>query len=133
MLLERLEWGTGSRVAVLLDGMMGSVGQFHRVGPALADRGYRVIAGDLPGHGQSPAAPEADLALFASSVVESVGAEPELAIDHSLGAVVLAQALPRLRPSQVTYVDVPFSAPSAADRDRAQTKTDLAEELRAGL
>jgi len=60
--------------------MMGSAEQFWQVGPALADRGYHAIAVDLPGHGGSPPAPEADLELFASSIAESVGAGPEVAI-----------------------------------------------------
>ena len=114
MLLVSTEWGTGDRLAVLLHGMLGSARQFHQVGPALADRGYRAIAVDLPGHGHSSAAPEADLALFAESVVETVGVEPELAIGHSLGAIVLAAALPMLRPARAVYVDVPFSHDSPA-------------------
>ncbi|TCN31079.1 alpha-beta hydrolase superfamily lysophospholipase [Kribbella orskensis] len=112
MRLTSRTWGSGPRLAVLLHGMMGSADQFHRVGPALADRGYRAIALDLPGHGNSPTAPDADLALFAASVVESVGARPELAIGHSLGAVVLAEALPALQPSRAVYVDVPFEGPT---------------------
>ncbi|MGZ0145660.1 alpha/beta fold hydrolase [Kribbella sp. WER1] len=96
-------------MAVLLHGMLGSAEQFWRVGPALADRGYRAVALDLPGHGSSPAAPAADLALFATSVVETVGSAPELAIGHSLGAVVLAEALPALKPSRAVYVDAPLS------------------------
>jgi pimeloyl-ACP methyl ester carboxylesterase len=119
MRLTSRTWGSGHRLAVLLHGMMGSADQFHRVGPALADRGYRAIALDLPGHGTSPAATDADLAMFAASVVESVAAvvesvevRPELAIGHSLGAVVLAEALPALRPSRAVYVDVPFDGPT---------------------
>lgn len=55
--------------------------------------------------------------LFAESVVETVGTGPALAIGHSLGAMVLATALPVLRPAAVVYVDVPFSSgpPAAGD------------------
>lgn len=109
MLLATCEWGTGDRLAVLLHGMMGSAQQFRQVGPALADRGYRAIAVDLPGHGHSPATSDATLELFAASVTETVGTAPALAIGHSLGAVVLAAALPVLRPAAAVYVDVPFS------------------------
>lgn len=42
--LHYREWGSGDRVAVLLHGLMGSRRQFHRVGPALAELGYRAIA-----------------------------------------------------------------------------------------
>lgn len=115
MRLTSRTWGTGHRLAVLLHGMMGSADQFHRVGPALADRGYRALALDLPGHGDSPTATDADLAMFAASVVESVGERPTLAIGHSLGAVVLAEALPALRPSRTVYVDVPFDGPTPGE------------------
>lgn len=108
MRLATKTWGDGVRVAVLVHGMMGAASQYYEVGPALAARGYRVVAVDLPGHGESPRAPEADLGLFVRSVVETVGVEPELAIGHSLGAVVLAAALPVLRPARAVYVDVPF-------------------------
>ncbi|MET9317869.1 alpha/beta fold hydrolase [Kribbella sp. NPDC003505] len=117
-------WGDGDRVAVLLHGMMGSAEQFWQVGPALAGRGYRVVAVDLPGHGRSPAAHTADLALFAASVVETVGSPPELALGHSLGAVVLAEALPALRPSRAIYVDVPLSNATPADDPEAQEDAD---------
>ena len=54
MELHVREWGHGDRVAVLLPGMMGSSDSWWRVAPTLADRGYHVLAIDLPGHGLSP-------------------------------------------------------------------------------
>lgn len=93
----------------MLHGMLGAGEQFRRVGAALAERGYRAVAVDLPGHGGSPAAPDASVGMFAASVVETVGAEPELAIGHSLGGVVLAEALPALRPARAVYVDIPLA------------------------
>jgi pimeloyl-ACP methyl ester carboxylesterase len=124
MLLSSTQWGTGDRTIVLLHGMMGAASQYHEVGPALAERGYRAIAVDLPGHGNSPAAPDADLDLFARSVVETVEAQPEIVVGHSLGAVVLAAALDELRPAKAVYVDVPFT------QDGPKRTSD---ELRAGF
>ncbi|MEV4262153.1 alpha/beta fold hydrolase [Kribbella sp. NPDC049584] len=112
MRLNTVRWGSGDRVALLVHGMLGSAAQYHQVGPALAERGYRAIAVDLPGHGDSPAAPDATMDLFVDAVLESVDHRPSLAIGHSLGAVVLSHALPRLRPARVVYVDVPFDSPS---------------------
>ncbi|TCC61413.1 alpha/beta hydrolase [Kribbella pittospori] len=104
--------------------MLGAGEQFWRIGAALAERGYRAVAVVLPGHGRSPAAPDASVGMFAASVVDTVGCEPELAIGHSLGGVVLAAALPVLRPARAVYVDIPL-----AD-DGAQRTTD---ELTSGF
>jgi pimeloyl-ACP methyl ester carboxylesterase len=110
MKLHSREWGSGARVAVLLHGMMADSGCWWQVGPALAERGYRVIAVDLPGHGHSPRTGEATTELFATSVLESVPASPALAIGHSMGGSILAAAVERLRPQRAVYVDLPFAS-----------------------
>ena len=102
------EWGAGDRVAVLLHGMQGESRTWWQVGPALAVRGYRVIAVDLPGHGFSPPDHAATLERFAAAALATVPSEPALAIGHSLGGVVLAEAVERLRPARAVYVDVAF-------------------------
>ncbi|GAA1565638.1 alpha/beta fold hydrolase [Kribbella hippodromi] len=123
MHLSTLSWGSGDRVALLIHGMLGAATQYHQLGPALADRGYHAIAVDLPGHGTSPPAPGATLSLFADALVETVSRldasrsgspRPALAVGHSLGAVLLSYALPRLRPHRAVYVDTPLDTPSAA-------------------
>lgn len=128
MLLNKLEWGTGDRAAVLLHGMLGSARQFWQLGPALAARGYRAIAVDLPGHGRSPTTP-ATIDLYAESVAQTLDAEAgveglrvELAIGHSLGAVVLAAALPLLQPARAIYIDVPF-LPGSRSVDAAEVSS----------
>jgi pimeloyl-ACP methyl ester carboxylesterase len=88
--------------------MMGESRQFWEVGPKLAERGFRAVAVDLPGHGLSAPCTSGGLEAFAVAVTDSVPAEPSLAVGHSLGAMVLAQALPILRPERAVYVDVPF-------------------------
>jgi pimeloyl-ACP methyl ester carboxylesterase len=55
MALNTLEWGDGDRTAVLIHGMMGDSRSWWEIGPALAERGYRVVAVDLPGYGRSRA------------------------------------------------------------------------------
>jgi pimeloyl-ACP methyl ester carboxylesterase len=75
-----------------------------RVGPALAERGYRVLAVDLRGHGASPrTVPSLSITDLAADVAETVaaelGADPpqsprpavELLVGHSLGALVALQ------------------------------------------
>jgi pimeloyl-ACP methyl ester carboxylesterase len=107
-----LTWGSGDRVALLIHGMLGAATQFHQVGPAIADRGYRVVAVDLPGHGLAAPAPDATMETFVQTVLDVVDVQPALAIGHSLGAIVLAHALSQLRPERVVYVDVPLDGPS---------------------
>ncbi len=110
MKLHPTTWGEGERVAVLVHGMLGSGQQFWRVGPALAERGYRAVAVDLPGHGDSPIDHHGDLASWAAAVVETVGPHPALVLGHSAGGVLLAAALPALQPTQAVYVDLPLTA-----------------------
>ncbi|TDD59507.1 alpha/beta fold hydrolase [Kribbella antibiotica] len=87
--------------------MMGSAQQYHRVGPALATRGYRAIAVDLPGHGNSPTA-RSGLSAWAAAVTDAVSGHPALAIGQSLGGVVLAASA--LQPARAVYVDIPLTA-----------------------
>jgi pimeloyl-ACP methyl ester carboxylesterase len=89
---------------VLVHGVTSSSRTWWRVGPALAERGYRVLAVDLRGHGASPRA-VAGLSMtdLAADVAETVTAEPgtdppgslgpavELLAGHSLGALVALQ------------------------------------------
>ncbi|WP_198347392.1 alpha/beta hydrolase [Nocardia terrae] len=77
---------------------------WHRVGPALADRGFRVIAVDLRGHGQSPRGYYSPRAL-ADDLVENLPEQVDLAVGHCLGAAVLALALPLLRPRHAVYAE----------------------------
>lgn len=102
------EWGTGDRVAVLIHGMITDSACWHEVGPALAGKGYRVVAVDLPGHGHSPV-PDGVRTLedVAGLLLRTVPAAPDLAIGHSLGGVTLAAAVERLRPGRAVYVDPP--------------------------
>ncbi|MEU7255977.1 alpha/beta hydrolase [Streptomyces rimosus] len=102
MQLHTHEWGTGERVAVLVHGIMSDHRTWRRVGPALADHGYRVIAVDLRGHGASPRGPYSD-ALFADDLVETLPVNVELALGHSLGAMALSLAVERLNPKRAVY------------------------------
>jgi pimeloyl-ACP methyl ester carboxylesterase len=110
------EWGEGDRVAVLVHGMLSESRCWWEIGPALAARGYRAVAVDLPGHGRSDPDPGADIETFAAAILGAVPHGPALAIGHSMGSFALAAALGRLRPQRVVYVDTPFG-PSRNDVD----------------
>jgi pimeloyl-ACP methyl ester carboxylesterase len=111
-------------LAVLVHGVTSSSRTWWRVGPALAERGYRVLAVDLRGHGASPRT-EAGLSVahLADDVVETVeatvrspgaapGAPVDLLVGHSLGALVALELVGR-RPGfarRLVMEDPPGSA-----------------------
>lgn len=98
------EWGTGDRTAVLLHGLSGGARSWIRLAPELVRRGYRVLAPDLTGHGRSPRGGYSR-ERWADDLLENLPAEPELAIGHSLGGVLLAMIADRLRPARAVYED----------------------------
>ncbi|PRW58774.1 alpha beta hydrolase [Chlorella sorokiniana] len=71
--LRYLEWGSGSKDVVLLLHDCGEAAEVWRpIGPRLDDRGYRVIAPDLRGHGESGRS--LDCRYGAASLAEDVKA-----------------------------------------------------------
>lgn len=110
------EWGSGDRVAVLIHGITSDVGSWVRVGPALAERGYRVLAPDLRGHGQSPRGAYSP-AEFADDLVESLPGGADFALGHSMGGIALRFAVDRLRPRRAVYEDPAWLL--AGDRERS--------------
>jgi pimeloyl-ACP methyl ester carboxylesterase len=108
-LLATHEWSAtdadpSPRVAVLVHGLMGWHRTWWRVGPALAEQGWRVIAPDQLGHGHSPridgAATIDDFAdALEATIRDRLPGAVDLLIGHSLGAVVsmrLAERSPGL-------------------------------------
>ncbi|MER6255207.1 alpha/beta fold hydrolase [Streptomyces sp. NPDC001584] len=134
MHLHTQTWGEGDRVALLIHGIMADHRTWRRVGPALADHGYRVIAVDLRGHGASGRG-EYSPALFADDVVETLPAGAELAIGHSLGGLTLSLAVDRLRPARAVFSDPAFHLAAPAEgfgpEVLAQFKTATKEQIRA--
>jgi len=122
-------------LAVLVHGVTGWWRTWWRVAPALADRGWRVVAVDLRGHGHSPrfdgAATIADLADDVAEVIERAGPSADLLVCHSLGAAVSAELAVR-RPDLVERL-VLEDAPAVirAGDDAWLAKVDL--EMRAGV
>ena len=103
-LLDTRSWGGSDPhhrpLAVLVHGVTSSSRTWWRVGPALAGRGFRVLAVDLRGHGASARA-EAGLAVadladdVAETVAETATVPVDLLVGHSLGALVALEVVGR--------------------------------------
>ncbi|KNB50551.1 alpha/beta fold hydrolase [Streptomyces caatingaensis] len=99
------EWGSGEKTAVLLHGIMGSSRTWWELGPALAARGYRVLAPDLAGHGKSPRRDRYSRESWADDLLDNLPTRPDVAIGHSLGGTLLAMIADRLKPARAVYED----------------------------
>lgn len=128
------EWGDlDAPPVVCVHGAFDHGRMFDELGPALADRGYRVVAPDLRGHGDSGrvgsghvwAATALDLALLIRRLGGTAGM-----IGHSFGggqALYVATVWPELVP-WVVNIDG-LGPPAAAFDDEA----DIAEQAAAGI
>ena len=147
--LATREWGPSgtdgpvARVAVMVHGITGWSRTWWRVAPALAERGRRVVAVDLRGHGTSPrisgVATAQGLAADILATVRSLGIqELDLLIGHSLGAAVvmeLAHAQPGLArrlvledpPGQTRVDDLEFQ--SNLEREVLAARRDPESEV----
>ncbi|MCP1501777.1 pimeloyl-ACP methyl ester carboxylesterase [Curtobacterium herbarum] len=127
MLLHAETTGKGSETVVLLHGMTGSAESWWRVTGLLADRGVRVVAIDLPGHGHSPRSQAMTLPGAAASVAETLDAmdiRPTVTVGHSFGGLLLAAAVAtgRLDPGVAVFVDAPFASRGGHDRVAVQAE-----------
>jgi pimeloyl-ACP methyl ester carboxylesterase len=127
-ILATHEWnppepGPGAPVAVLVHGVTGWHRTWWRVGPALAERGWRVVAVDQRGHGRSPriagAATIDEAAEDLEAAIERHASTPVgLLIGHSLGAVVsMRLALRRPNIARRLVLEDPPSIDRAAPPD----------------
>jgi pimeloyl-ACP methyl ester carboxylesterase len=110
------ESGAGTKTAVLIHGMMSDSRAWHRVTGELEDRGFRVFAVDLAGHGRSPRAMRYSPATWADDVVETLAplldGPPSVVMGHSLGGLVASLVADRLAPRAAIYIDPVFSFPT---------------------
>jgi pimeloyl-ACP methyl ester carboxylesterase len=91
---------------VLIHGSWHGAWCWERVIPRLEAAGHRVVAPDLPGHGDNPAPLSAiTLESLVAAVVEALEAEPDPAIlvGHSFGGVMISRAA-ELRPEKVSLL-----------------------------
>jgi pimeloyl-ACP methyl ester carboxylesterase len=141
---SRAHAGPAAPVAVLVHGITGWWNTWWRVAPALAERGWRVIAIDQRGHGMSPAidgvATADSLAADIGATLDALGlATVDLLIGHSLGAAVcmeLVHGSPEVArrlviedpPGQDRMDDLAFQA--NLEREVRAARSDPGSELR---
>ncbi|MEO5919613.1 MAG: alpha/beta hydrolase [Pseudolysinimonas sp.] len=118
MRLALRETGSGSRTAVLIHGIMSDSRAWHRVTAELEQRGFRVLAVDLAGHGASPRSRRYSPGAWAADVVETLqpllSGPPDLVMGHSLGGLVASLVADRLSPRTAIYIDPAFAFPRGA-------------------
>ena len=87
MNLNTITWGDGRRTALLLHGITSNAAGWWRLGPAIAELGYTVVAPDLRGHGGSPKSDD-HLIPSHSTDVRELADHWDVVIGHSIGGVV---------------------------------------------
>ena len=108
------EYGSGDRPVVLIHGLLMNRHMFERLGPALAERGHRVIALDLLGHGRSDRPEDLQrysMPLFAyqvNALLDHLDVETAVVGGTSLGANVSLQMAVRF-PERVEglFIEMP--------------------------
>jgi pimeloyl-ACP methyl ester carboxylesterase len=92
--LSAWEWGTEGPRVLLVHGWEGRGSQLGELVPPLLERGFRVVAFDMPGHGDSPGS-LSSFFHFARSIVRTmdVVGPVHAIIAHSMGGASTAWAL----------------------------------------
>lgn len=128
--LATRRWETLGPRAVLVHGVTAWSNTWWRIGPALAERGWNVVAVDLRGHGDSPHSTEGlTLDDLGRDLIETVGSEPiDLLIGHSLGALTILSALRAL--PELAHRVVLEEPPGIASVDRPLLAALIEDDLR---
>lgn len=90
--LEQTTWGNHGRPFLIVHGLSNNSDGWWRVGPALAEAGFRVTAVDLRGHGQSDKPDDYSMDAYAADLL-ALDATWEVVLGHSLGGSAVIQAL----------------------------------------
>ena len=111
--LSTYSWGEGKRTVYLVHGWESHVGRMSGFIQPLLDRGFRVVAFDMPGHGYSSQQQTYlnDFSAALGSVIKHYG-EPYGIIAHSFGATATAVLLEKqrnLRPKRLCLIAPMFS------------------------
>ncbi|WP_299643704.1 alpha/beta fold hydrolase [uncultured Chloroflexus sp.] len=98
-----LEWPNAGPTALLCHGITSSAVTMWRLGEDLAAEGWRVIAIDMPGHGQSDLSPAYDIDTVAGIVgdlIVTLGLSDVVMVGHSWGGATTLALLSRDHPAR---------------------------------
>jgi pimeloyl-ACP methyl ester carboxylesterase len=118
--LSYIEWGGGGKCALLLHGITSNAQAWWRVGPRLAALGYRVVAFDMPGHGDSGETSDhriESIARLIDDAAAQLGIDRVLLIGHSWGGSV-ALAMVARRAERLILIDPALSLTAEAGKAR---------------
>jgi Lysophospholipase len=96
-----LEWSSDGPTVLLCHGITSSAATLWRLGADLAADGWRVIAVDLPGHGQSDLSPAHDIDTIAGIVgdlIQVIGLTDLALVGHSWGGATTLALLTGTHP-----------------------------------
>jgi pimeloyl-ACP methyl ester carboxylesterase len=123
-----LEWGEGDEVVILCHGFLDHGASFRDVGASLAARGFRAVAFDFRGHGETEWIGRGgyyhfpDYAMDLEALVEHLGLERFHLVGHSMGGTV-ASMYAGIRPSRIkSLVLVEGIGPPPSDLDGITTR-----------
>ncbi len=121
------EWGSAGRTAVILHGWGSHAARFATLARPLQAQGWRVLAIDAPGHGETGGG-KSSLPEFIAALEATLTAfgPAQLLIGHSLGALAIALRLGRMNvvnaPAEAArlrgaiFIAMPGGAPFLLDR-----------------
>jgi pimeloyl-ACP methyl ester carboxylesterase len=126
-----IERGTGRTAVVMLHGVGGGKEAFGPQMQPLAGAGYRAIAWDMPGYGESPGIAPYDMAGLAASLaalLDRLDLPHAVLLGHSMGAMVALEAIARM-PARVAGLVLSATSPAFGKPDGAWQQAFLRDRL----
>lgn len=126
-----VECGMGRIAVVMLHGVGGGKEAFRPQMQPLAEAGYRAIAWDMPGYGESPGIAPYDMAGLAAALaalLDRLDLPQAVLLGHSMGAMVALEAVART-PARVAALVLSAGSPAFGKADGAWQQAFLRDRL----